>query len=63
MSGKVIVRETSCRPMEIIDESGHAVVRETSVRESDCPGNVRYPLETRFWYSRHCCGELIILGL
>jgi len=38
MSGKVIVRETSCRPMEIIDESGHAVVRETSVRESDCPG-------------------------
>jgi len=54
LSGKRLVRE-------IIDESGHANVRETSFREtscpgnilsrkrlsrkSDCPGNVRYPLQ------------------
>ena len=36
LSGKVIVPETSC--MEIIDESGHADVRETSFRETSCPG-------------------------
>jgi len=43
LSGKRLV-------WEIIDESGHAdrlsgnrLVRETSVRESDCLGNVRYP--------------------
>jgi len=33
-----------CWPsLKSITESGHANVRETSVRESDCPGNVRYP--------------------
>ena len=37
MSGKRLVRE-------IIDELGHAVVRE-----SDCLGNVRYPFKTQ------CC--------
>ena len=42
LSGKRFVRE-------IIDELGHAVVRETSVRESDCPGNVRYPVYTALY--------------
>ena len=27
--------------------SGKHLVRETSVRESDCPGNVRYPTRLR----------------
>jgi len=57
MSGKVIVRETSCPGIvlsgnRVVRErscpgnvlSGKCLVRETSVRESDCPGNVRYPV-------------------
>ena len=61
LSGKVIVRETSCtginrrvrarrRPGKIFPGnvlSGKGLTRETSVRESDCPGNVSYPLSTR----------------
>jgi len=39
----VIVRERSCLGNVL---SGKRLVRETSVGESDCPGNVCYPSET-----------------
>ena len=41
LPGKVIVREKRL-VREIIDESGHAAVRETCFREKSCPGNVLY---------------------
>jgi len=40
LSGKRLVRESSCLGKVL---SGKCLVWETSVRESDCPGNVRYP--------------------
>ena len=42
LSRKVIVRERSCLGKVLF---GKRLVCEMSVRESDCPGNVRYPLE------------------